>query len=65
MSDSKKGDRYSGTDSQPWLVKGSKGAVVFDKDGKTPSTFTVYRDAEFEARKYREATGEFAQPVRQ
>lgn len=65
MSDSKKGNRYSGSDSQPWLVKGSTGAVVFEKDGKTPATFTVYKDADFEARRYREATGLFAQPVRQ
>lgn len=57
--------RYSGSDSQPWTVKGSNGkAVVLDKDGKTPTQFTVYKDAQYEADKYIKATGQFAQPVR-
>lgn len=58
--------RHSGTDSQPWIVKGTSGKpVVFEKDGKTAATFTVFKDAQFEADKYTNRTGEFAQPVRQ
>lgn len=58
--------RYSGTDSQPWTVKGSNGKpVVFEKDGKTPVQFTVFKDAQYEADKHTKRTGEFAQPVRQ
>lgn len=56
---------YSGTDNIPWVVKGTNGkAVIFEKDGKTATQFNSFKDADFEARKYTNKTGEFAQPVR-
>ena len=60
-----KKNRYSGQDSVPWVVKGTEGKpVVFDKDGKTPTTFTEYNHADGAARAYTQRTGLYAQPVR-
>ena len=72
--------RYSGTDSNGYIVKGSEGAIdstwetvtVNHKTGKKERktikghfVSEVFADVAYQAAKYQRATGRFAQAVRQ
>ena len=51
-------NRYSGADSQPWVVKGTNGQPVIS------DSFTEFSKAQAAADRYTNETGEFAQAVR-
>jgi len=57
------GNRYSGVDALPWVVKGTDGKPVKGKDGKI-GVYKGLADADLAARAYTLATGEYAQAVR-
>jgi hypothetical protein len=55
---SKSGNRYSGVDSNPWVVKGTSGKAV------TSQSYDSFIAATAAADSHIAATGEFAQAVR-
>lgn len=51
------GNRYSGVDSMPWVVKDTKGETI-------SGSFTSYKEADSAATTHRNVTGMYAQAVR-
>lgn len=58
-------NRYSGQDSQPWVVKDTSGKSILKTDKGSDETFTEFVAAQAAADRYIIHTGLFAQPVRQ